>query len=46
MIENTLKNSRGFALLLTLVVVSVVLSVGLSLLDITLKHTYSFRYCA
>jgi hypothetical protein len=32
------KQNKGFALLLTLVVVSVVLSIGLSLIDITLKQ--------
>lgn len=32
------KQNKGFALLLTLVVVSVVLAIGLSLLDITLKQ--------
>lgn len=39
MIErNIQKNTSGFALLLTLVVVSIVLAIGLTLLDITLKQ--------
>lgn len=38
MITNTLQPKKGFALLLTLVVASVVLAIGLSLLSITLKQ--------
>ena len=36
--EKVTQHNSGFALLLTLIVVSVVLSIGLSLLDITLKQ--------
>lgn len=38
MIATSRKQNKGFALLLTLVVISIILSVGLSLLDITLKQ--------
>src|SRR6056297_27820 len=38
MIINTIKKQSGFALLITIVVISVVLAVGISLLNITVKQ--------
>ncbi|MBP6924165.1 MAG: pilus assembly PilX N-terminal domain-containing protein [Candidatus Pacebacteria bacterium] len=37
-VQNTLKKETGFALLMTLIVVSVVISIGLTVLDLSMKQ--------